>query len=86
MSETEKYLFGLRENDIIKEDSAGPGDHYRNWLKQNNLNSEKNMSKWKHKATYRMAKTEWPWTNMITLIKKFNKKKTKILEIGCGRM
>ena len=42
------------------------------------------MSKWKNKATYRMAKTEWPWTNMITLIKKFNKKKTKILEIGCG--
>ena len=39
MSETEKYLFGLRENDTNqKEDSAGPGDHYRNWLKQNNLN------------------------------------------------
>ena len=36
------------------------------------------MSKWKHKATYRMAKTEWPWTNMITLIKKFNKKKKKL--------
>ena len=46
---------------------------------------KKNISKWKNKATNRMAKTEWPWTNMITLIKKFNKKKkTKILEIGCG--
>ena len=46
---------------------------------------KKNMSKWKNKAKNRMAKTEWPWTNMITLIKKFNKKKkTKILEIGCG--
>ena len=31
-----------------------------------------------------MAKTEWPWTNMITLIKKFNKKKNQNLEIGCG--
>ena len=46
---------------------------------------KKNISKWKNKATNRMAKTEWPWTNMITLIKKFNKKKkTKILEIGWG--
>ena len=36
---------------------------------------KKNMSNWKIKSRIRMAKTEWPWTNMITLIKKFNKKK-----------
>ena len=41
---------------------------------------KKNMSKWQIKATNRMAKTEWPWTNMITLIKKFNKKKKKKLK------
>ena len=33
----EKYLFGLRDQDIKqKEKSVGPGDHYRNWLKNNN--------------------------------------------------
>jgi len=36
-----------------------------------------------------MRKTEWPWTNMISLVKKFSKKRKnksniKVLEIGCG--
>lgn len=43
------------------------------------------MSVWKSKAIKRMVKTEWPWTNMISLVKKFKKKnKIKVLEIGCG--
>jgi len=36
-------------------------------------------------AFKKMINTEWPWTNMISLLKKFEKrKKIKILEIGCG--
>ena len=36
--EIEKYLFGLRDNDSNqKEDSFGPGEHYRDWLKQNDI-------------------------------------------------
>ena len=43
------------------------------------------MSTWRFKAINRMVKTEWPWTNMIRLLKKFEKKKKiKLLEIGCG--
>ena len=47
------------------------------------------MSQWHPKSIYRMQKTEWPWTNMISLVKKFNIKrknnsKIKVLEIGCG--
>lgn len=40
----EKYLFGLRENDICQnEDSYGPGEEYRNWLKKNEkYNFQKN--------------------------------------------
>ena len=36
LSESEKYLFGLRKNDKNQlEKSYGPGNHYRNWLKNN---------------------------------------------------
>ena len=32
----EKYLFGLREEDIFQDESSfGPGDHYRKWLDEN---------------------------------------------------
>ena len=36
LSKSEKYLFGLRKNDKRQlEKSYGPGNHYRNWLKNN---------------------------------------------------
>lgn len=35
-NDIEKYLFGLRENDSYqKEKSVGPGEQYKNWLKEN---------------------------------------------------
>ena len=36
LNENEKYLFGLRDDDVTQDEkSYGPGDDYRTWLKKN---------------------------------------------------